>query len=123
MEYVFGNIRKNNRYIEIVKTINNTHTDLKGFCHIERAYSDNIITDEFRVVDHYHADENSEKCFDWYEIDHHNRIMDKFTPAKPAIDKGITDNEDAVCELSETTEDSIAALEQAICDLSEEIGG
>lgn len=32
-------------------------------------------------------------------------------------------NEDAVCELSETTEDSIADLEQAICDLSEEIGG
>lgn len=31
--------------------------------------------------------------------------------------------EDAVCELSEITEDSIAALEQAICDLSEEIGG
>lgn len=31
--------------------------------------------------------------------------------------------EDAVCELSETTEESIAALEQAICDLSEEIGG
>lgn len=41
-------------------------------------------------------------------------------------DQGDSDhanNEDAVCELSETTEDSIAALEQAICDLSEEIGG
>lgn len=48
----------------------------------------------------------------------------------PAMDKQIADNtkghaanEDAICEMSETTEDSIAALEQAICDLSEEIGG
>ena len=31
--------------------------------------------------------------------------------------------EDAVCELSETTEESVASLEQALCDLSEEIGG
>jgi len=40
--------------------------------------------------------------------------------------KGDTDhsnNEDGMCELSETTETSISDLEQAICDLSEEIGG
>lgn len=36
---------------------------------------------------------------------------------------GIEGAEDAVCELSESTDESIAALEQAICDLSEEIGG
>lgn len=35
----------------------------------------------------------------------------------------INKTEDAVCELSESTEESIAALEQAICDLSEEVGG
>jgi len=35
---------------------------------------------------------------------------------------GVAGTEDAVCELSENTEESIAALEQAICDLSEEIG-
>ena len=34
----------------------------------------------------------------------------------------IEDSEDALCELSETMDDAIAALEQAICDLSEEIG-
>ena len=32
-------------------------------------------------------------------------------------------SEDAVCELSETTEQQIANLEQAICDLSEEVYG
>lgn len=35
----------------------------------------------------------------------------------------INNIEDATCELSETTEESIAALEQAICELSEEIYG
>lgn len=35
----------------------------------------------------------------------------------------INNCEDATCELSETTEESVAALEQAICDLSEEIFG
>lgn len=35
---------------------------------------------------------------------------------------GVAGVEDAVCELSETTDDAIAALEQAICELSEEIG-
>ena len=35
----------------------------------------------------------------------------------------ISGNENAVCELSEATEESLSALEQAICDLSEEIGG
>ena len=38
-------------------------------------------------------------------------------------DSDHANNEDAMCELSETTDQSIAELEQAICDLSEEIGG
>ena len=44
----------------------------------------------------------------------------------PQIDantEGVVGNEDAVCELSELVDASIAELEQAICDLSEEIGG
>lgn len=36
--------------------------------------------------------------------------------------ENISQNEDAVCELSETTEASLTELEQAICDLSEEMG-
>lgn len=39
------------------------------------------------------------------------------------LTNSITANEDATCELSENTENAIAQLEQAICDLSEEILG
>lgn len=61
-----------------------------------------------------------------WEYDEAQLPMEDFAAIASALissnKSGVAGTEDAVCELSENTEDSIAALEQAICDLSEEIG-
>ena len=122
--YTFGSMKYRGQYVEVVKTISDTkHTNLLGFCHVVENYTDCTITNDFRIVEKYQSDDNGEKYFDWYIIDSHKTEKDYFRPAQPEINQGIADAQDATCELSETTEDSIAALEQAICDLSEEIFG
>ena len=121
MEYVYGTIFREGTEKECVKIIGTEHTDLKGFCHIERSYTDNIIVDDFRVVEKYQSDDAGDSCIDWYEIDNHRRYIDKFTPAKEDIDNGITESQDAVCALSEEMETRIADLEDALCALTEEV--
>ena len=64
-------------------------------------------------------EDNTKTYTDW-DIDA-NRI--RIGATETALSEESTAVEDAVCELSETTEESIASLEQALCDLSEEIGG
>ena len=123
MEYIFGKMRRKGKYVEILKTVNSQPTKLLGFCHVEKQYSNEIITDDFRIVEKFDSDNKDELYYDWYEIDNHNRMIDRFTIAQPEINKGIADAQDATCELSETTDESITSLEQAICDLSEEIFG
>lgn len=94
---------------------------MKGYHEIERSYSDQIITDSFRVVEKYDSAEDSEgNCYDWYVIDHHNRTKDKFTPAKEGLNTGIEDAQDALCALSEEMEIRIAGIEDALCELSEQ---
>ena len=124
MEYIFGKMRRQGQYVEILKTVNDKkHSNLLGFCHVEKQYPNSIDIDDFRIVEKYDSDENEGKYYDWYIIDSHNKTVDKFSIAQPEINKGIADAQDATCELSEIAEESIAALEQAICDLSEEIYG
>ncbi len=120
MEYVFGTVWEEGREVENVKTVGDAHTDLEGYCHIERRYPDNVITDTFRVVKKYQTDTVGETCLDWYVISDHNRYIDKFTPKQEEIETGITDTQDAVCTLSEDIEARIAELEDALCELTAE---
>lgn len=64
--------------------------------------------------------------YEVWEYDEAQLPMEDFAAISSALissnKTGVAGAEDAVCELSENTEESIAALEQAICDLSEEIG-
>ena len=77
MEYVFGTQDD----IEIVKTKGRAHSGLTGFLQIFREFSDSKITDNFRVVRKIDSAEDVEgNCYDWYEIDHHYRVIDNTGP-------------------------------------------
>lgn len=65
----------------MLKTKGREHSCLSGFHTVEHKYPDQTITDSFRVVRKIRQDEDVEgNCYDWYEIDHHNRIVDKSGP-------------------------------------------
>ena len=77
MEYVFGT----EGAVEILKTKGSAHTDLTGFCQVEQKFPDQTITDNFRIVRKLDSKEDEAgNCYDWYEIDRHNRITDKTGP-------------------------------------------
>ncbi|MBQ7563929.1 MAG: hypothetical protein IJT16_08065 [Lachnospiraceae bacterium] len=114
MEYVFGNTGSK----KTLKTKGDSHTDLIGFHQLRRDYDDQTIIDEFRILKKIKTAEDSEgNCYDWYEIDSHYRITDKFTPNREAIEGGIADTQDAICEVSEELEQRIADIEDALCEL------
>ena len=120
MEYIFGTVWKDGVEVENVKTVGENHTNLEGYCHIERSYPDNVITDTFKVVEKYQSDDTDSACLDWYVIKDHNRYIDKFSPKQEEIETGITDTQDAVCILSEDIEVRLADIEDALCEISKE---
>jgi len=121
MEYIFGTIIRNGVRVDSLKTVGKTHSNYEGNCSITREYHDAIFTDNFSVVEKYRSEiDNDGNCYDWYVIDKHNRYIDKFTPAKEQIDTGISDAQDATCELSEELDERITDIENALCDLTNE---
>ena len=121
MEYIFGIIHKRGKDIHILKTVGSEHTDLKGAHSIERKYSDSIITDNFIVEEHYLSKTDAEgKCYDWYILSEHSRYIDYFTLLKEQIQTGISDSQNATCELSEEIDARISDIENALCELTEE---
>lgn len=120
MDYVFGTKGE----VEILKTKGDTHSDLTGFHQVEQSYPDQTITDNFRVVRRLNSDEDAEgNCYDWYEIDHHNRIVDKTGPVARKAAEAAAALEDAICEQDAATEERVSALENAICELDSAING
>lgn len=96
MEYIFGT----NGNAETLKTKGNAHTNLAGFCEIERSYSDQKITDHFRIVRKIDSKEDAAgNCYDWYEIDQHYRFADKTALIERTLSETIAALEDAICEL------------------------
>ena len=86
MEYIFGTIKRKGKIVDILKTVGDTHTDLKDNHSIVREYPDCKITDIFVIADHYQSKEDSEgKCYDWYELANHYRYIDYFTPQIDAL--------------------------------------
>lgn len=86
MECVYGTTKYKGQLYDTLKTIGKEHTDLTGEHTIERKYSDNIITDTFKVVKKYRSKEDSDgNCYDWYIISDHYRDSDKYTPASMEI--------------------------------------
>lgn len=86
MEYVFGTKSS----YEILKTKGDKHTDLTGFQEIIRDFTNEKISDFFRVVRKIESKEDSAgNCYDWYEIDHHYREIDRTEPIRDAEAKNI----------------------------------
>ena len=77
MEYIFGNIIKNGKKTQILKTVGETHTNLSGSFVTSKEYDDAIITDSCEIVEKYHSAEDVEgNCYDWYLIKNHNRKIE-----------------------------------------------
>ena len=124
MEYIFGQIKRKGKIVDILKTVGEEHTNLENNQIIEREYSDSVITDGFYVVEHYmYKDGADGKKYDWYEINNHYRYIDYFTPQKKEITDRIDDTENALCESTEDLELTVSDLENAVCELSELIEG
>lgn len=83
MEYVFGTEGE----VEILKVKGDTHTDLTGFQQVEQTYPDQTVSDSFRIVRKLDSGTDGEgRCYDWYEIDHHNRTIDKSAPVAARVE-------------------------------------
>ena len=83
MEYVFGTEGE----VEILKVKGDTHTDLTGFQQVEQEYPAQTVTDSFRIVRKLDSGTDAEgRCYDWYEIDHHNRTIDKSAPVAARVE-------------------------------------
>ena len=95
-EYVFG--RDSLTGTETLLTKGPEHTDLQGFQDVVREYDDTTITDSFLVTEHVGSETDGEgNCYDWYEIDHHNTMIDKSAPIaervgaiETAIERGLS---------------------------------
>lgn len=92
MEYQFGT--RNGR--EILRTKDTAHTKLTGFHEIVQTFPDRVVTDNFRIIRKYKTDTRGADCYDWYEIDHHNRNVDRTPPLYDAgadVDELLVDYE------------------------------
>ena len=95
---------------------------MSGWHQLVSEYPDQTITDNFRIAKKTGSAEDDEgNCYDWYEIDHHSRYTDKFSPVRKEIEDGISDSQDAVCVLSEDVEARFAEIEDALCEFSKEV--
>ena len=83
MEYVFGTEGE----MEVLKVKGDSHTDLTGYHQIEQEYTDQTVTDSFRIVRKLDSGTDAEgRCYDWYEIDRHNRTIDKSAPVAARVE-------------------------------------
>ena len=82
MEYVFGTKKD----LEVLKTKGSSHSDLTGYHQLEQIYPDQTVTDHFRIVRKLESQEDGEgNCYDWYEIDHHYRTVDRTKPIEQKV--------------------------------------
>ena len=119
MEYIFG---YEPRYGEVLKVKDTENvTVFLGHNIIERAYSDQIITDSFYADKQIRYKEDAEgNKYAWYAISHHYRDSDKFTPQIKYTEQEITEQDLAMLEAEQTITDGDIAImeaEQEITDL------
>lgn len=70
------------------KTSQHHLSNLTGYQQVEKDYTGQTITDNFRVARKIDSAEDGEcNCYDWYEIDRHYRTIDKTPALKQAEEK------------------------------------
>ena len=73
--------------MEVLKVKGDSHTDLTGYHQLEQEYPDQTVTDSFRIVRKLDSGTDAEgRCYDWYEIDRHNRTIDKSAPVAARVE-------------------------------------
>lgn len=76
MEYIFGTSGLTDN--ETLKTKGDEFTELSGWQQVVQEFPDSTRTDRFKVVEKVGQDTDAEgNKYTWYEIDHHNTIIDK----------------------------------------------
>lgn len=77
MEYIFGTSTRTGETIENLKTVGTEHTNLSGFISTVREFEDGSkIEDRCRIIKKYASKDTGGKCYDWYLIDSHYRVVD-----------------------------------------------
>lgn len=77
MEYIFGTSTRTGETIENLKTVGAEHTNLSGFISTVREFEDGSkIEDRCRIIKKYASKDAGGKCYDWYLIDNHYRVVD-----------------------------------------------
>lgn len=110
--------------MEVLKVKGGSHTDLTGFHQIEQTYTNQTVTDNFRIVRKIDSREDTGgSCYDWYEIDHHFRVVDKTGPLVQQAAENAAATENAICELDAGYDQRIGAVENALCELDELMNG
>lgn len=97
MEYIFGTSGLTEADSETLKTKGAEFTDLEGWQEVVQTFPDSTRTDRFKVVRKVSQDTDAEgNHYTWYEIDHHNTIIDKSAPIaervgaiETAIERGL----------------------------------
>lgn len=76
MEYIFGASGMTEN--ETLMTKGAEFTDLSGWQEVVQEYPDSTRTDRFRIIGKTGQDTDAEGGhYTWYEIDHHNTIIDR----------------------------------------------
>ena len=77
MDYIFGTSTRTSKTLENLKTVGAEHTNLSGFISAVRDFEDGSkIEDRCRIIKKYASKDAGGKCYDWYLIDNHYRIVD-----------------------------------------------
>ena len=109
MEYVFGTDKGK----EILKTKGSRHSSLivgEFYEHIVE-YPDQTVTDRYRITGKYDSREDEEgNCYDWYSIDKHYRITDRFSSNIRMTEQEITGLNIADMELGQALTDAEIAI-------------
>lgn len=77
MDYIFGTSTRTGKTLENLKTVGAEHTNLSGFISTVREFEDGSkIEDRCRIIKKYASKDTGGKCYDWYLIDSHYRVVD-----------------------------------------------
>lgn len=76
MDYIFGTSTRTGETVENLKTVGAEHTNLSGFISVVRNFDDGSkIEDRCRIIKKYASKDAGGKCYDWYLIDNHYRVV------------------------------------------------
>lgn len=100
MDYIFGTSTRTGKTLENLKTVGAEHTNLSGFTSTVREFEGGSkIEDRCRIIKKYASKDTGGKCYDWYLIDNHYRIVDNSGRADQKIMR-LTANTDYIAMMA-----------------------